>query len=85
MPSHTRFSSAGCIRYLANTRRNRSWAEGFATFAGEVDEPHRWLVCDAMTSGGLLAGVDPARAGEIPGAVIGRLVAGAPGTITVRT
>jgi hypothetical protein len=36
-----------------------------------------------MTSGGLLAAVGPARAGEIPGTVIGRLVAGASGTISV--
>jgi len=63
------------------TRRNRSWAEGFATFAGEVDEPHRWLVCDAMTSGGLLAAVPPERADRAAGTPIGRLVDGAPGTI----
>ena len=38
---------------------------------------------DAMTSGGLLVALDPARAAELPGAVIGRLVGGEPGTITV--
>jgi len=36
-----------------------------------------------MTSGGLLAAVAPERAGEIDGAVVGRLVAGEPGTILV--
>jgi hypothetical protein len=36
-----------------------------------------------MTSGGLLAAVAPERAGAIDGAVIGRLVAGVPGTIRV--
>ena len=46
----------------------------------EVD---RRLVTDAMTSGGLLVAVDPARAGALPGAVIGRLVDGEPGTIRV--
>jgi hypothetical protein len=36
-----------------------------------------------MTSGGLLAAVDPDRAGSVPGAVIARLVDGPAGTITV--
>ncbi len=65
------------------TRRNRLHAEGFATFADDVPPAHRWLVCDAMTSGGLLAAVPPARAAGLPGAVIGRLVEGEPGTISV--
>ena len=66
------------------TRRNRAHAEEFASFAEAVPEALRWLVCDAMTSGGLLATVDPERVGELPGAVIGRLVDGPAGTITVR-
>ncbi|MGZ4187300.1 MAG: selenide, water dikinase SelD [Solirubrobacteraceae bacterium] len=66
------------------TRRNRAHAEEFAVFADEVPEALRWLVCDAMTSGGLLAAVDPERAGDLPGAVVARLVEGPAGTITVR-
>jgi selenide, water dikinase len=66
------------------TRRNRAHAEGFATFADGVAEPLRWLVCDAMTSGGLLAALPPARAGELPGTVVGQLTDGPPGTISVR-
>ena len=66
------------------TRRNRAHAESFSRFADAVPESLRWLVCDAMTSGGLLAAVEPARAEEIPGAVIGRLSDGEPGTISVR-
>ncbi len=65
------------------TRRNRRHAEGFATFTGSVPEERRWLVCDAMTSGGLLAAVPAGRAGELPGTVIGRLTDGPPGTISV--
>jgi selenide,water dikinase len=65
------------------TRRNRDGAAQFATFAGGVPEARRWLVCDAMTSGGLLAAVDPQRAATLPGAVIGRLVDGPAGTISV--
>jgi selenide,water dikinase len=66
------------------TRRNRAHAEEFASFAGSVPEALRWLVCDAMTSGGLLAAVDAERADDLPGAVIGRLVEGPAGTIAVR-
>ncbi|MEA2291331.1 MAG: selenide, water dikinase, partial [Solirubrobacteraceae bacterium] len=52
-------------------------------WAAGVPEPRRRLLCDAMTSGGLLAAVAPGRAGEIDGWVVGRLVAGEPGTIAV--
>jgi selenide,water dikinase len=65
------------------SRNNRRYAEGFASFDDGVDEVLRRLVTDAMTSGGLLVAVDPARADQLPGPVIGRLVAGQPGTITV--
>jgi selenide, water dikinase len=65
------------------TRRNRAHAETFSSFAGWVPEARRWLVCDAMTSGGLLVAVAPERAGEVPGPVIGRLVDGPAGAITV--
>jgi len=66
------------------TRRNRAHAEEFTTFSDRVPEARRWLLCDAMTSGGLLAAVAPERASELPGAVIGRLTEGPPGTISVR-
>jgi selenide,water dikinase len=65
------------------SRRNRDHAASFASFDDGVPEAYRWLVCDAMTSGGLLAAVDPSRASEIPGTVIGRLTDGPPGTIAV--
>jgi selenide,water dikinase len=63
--------------------RNREYAEGFAVFAPGVAEWRARLVCDATTSGGLLVAVDPARAAAVPGAVVGRLVAGEPGAISV--
>ena len=44
------------------TRRNRAHAEQFTTFDAEVAEALRWLVSDAMTSGGLLAAVPAERA-----------------------
>jgi selenide, water dikinase len=65
------------------SRRNRADAETFSTFAAAVGEARRRLVCDAMTSGGLLAAVPPDRAAAIDGVVVGRLVAGEPGTIAV--
>jgi selenide,water dikinase len=65
------------------TRRNRAHAEEFSTFAADVPEERRWLVCDAMTSGGLLAAVPAEQAHRAPGAVIGRLLPGPPGTISV--
>ncbi|HEY2652757.1 MAG TPA: selenide, water dikinase SelD [Solirubrobacteraceae bacterium] len=64
------------------TRRNRAYAEEFVSFASSVPEARRWLVCDAMTSGGLLAALPPGEDG--PGTVIGRLTDGRPGTISVR-
>jgi selenide,water dikinase len=66
------------------SRRNREWAETFATFEAGVPEARRRLACDAMTSGGLLVALESNRAGALGGAVVGRLVAGKPGAITVR-
>ncbi|HUZ30324.1 MAG TPA: selenide, water dikinase SelD [Solirubrobacteraceae bacterium] len=66
------------------TRRNRAHAEEFSSFAASVPEAQRWLVCDAMTSGGLLAAVPPEAAGGMPGPVIGRLTEGPAGMISVR-
>src|ERR1700759_1829853 len=81
---------AGVLELLADDRaiagggrNNRRYAEEFAVFDDGVDEVRRRLVTDAMTSGGLLVAVGRARADEVPGPVIGRLVEGEPGTITV--
>lgn len=65
------------------SRENRRLAEGYTTFDPKVDEPRRRLLCDAMTSGGLLIAASPERAGELPGRVIAELVAGPAGTISV--
>jgi selenide,water dikinase len=65
------------------SRRNREDAETFTRFADDVDAWRRSLVCDATTSGGLLVAVAAERVGEVPGAVMGRLVEGQPGSITV--
>jgi selenide,water dikinase len=62
------------------SKRNRADADTFTTW-GDVDPARARLVCDAMTSGGLLAAVpDPS---GIDGWPVGRLVPGPPGTIRV--
>ncbi len=64
-------------------RRNREWADSFATFAPGVQESERLMVCDPVTSGGLLVALPEGRAGELDGVVIGRLREGEPGRISV--
>jgi selenide,water dikinase len=64
-------------------RRNREWAQGFASFSDQVQEPLRLLVCDPVTSGGLLVALAPDRAAEVHGHVIGHLRRGEPGRIAV--
>ncbi|MGH2859124.1 MAG: selenide, water dikinase SelD [Solirubrobacteraceae bacterium] len=64
-------------------RRNREWVNAFASFADAVDDAHRLLICDPVTSGGLLVAIAPERAGRVEGTEIGRLVPGEPGQISV--
>jgi len=63
------------------TRRNRAWIEEVARFEGTVPEERRWLLCDAMTSGGLLVAAPPGSGA--PGTRIGQIVSGEPGRIEV--
>ena len=65
----------------SGTRRNREWVEEWVDWSGDVPEHLRWLLCDAMTSGGLLVAAPP---GSSPAGVrIGRLDAGPAGRIAV--
>jgi selenide,water dikinase len=64
------------------TRRNREWVEPSVEWDPGVSEERRWLLCDAMTSGGLLVAAPLGSAGA-PGIRIGRLSGGEPGRITV--
>jgi selenide,water dikinase len=63
------------------TRRNRQWLEEFVLWGTHVDESRRWLLCDAMTSGGLLIAAPPES--DPPGTRIGSLEPGSPGAIRV--
>jgi selenide,water dikinase len=60
------------------TRRNREWVEEFVDWDDAVPESLRWLLCDAMTSGGLLIA-----AADGPGTRIGRVLDGPAGRISV--
>jgi selenide,water dikinase len=63
------------------SRRNREWVEPWVEWDSAVPEERRWLLCDAMTSGGLLVA---ARANSgAPGVRIGRVVEGEAGRIRV--
>jgi selenide, water dikinase len=64
------------------TRRNRDWVEPAVDWGEDVTEPYRWLLCDAMTSGGLLVAAPDGSGGL--GIPIGRVAEGEPGAITVR-
>src|SRR4051794_20676813 len=63
------------------SRRNRDWVEPAVDWEDGVPEELRWLLCDAMTSGGLLVAARPGSGA--PGTEIGRVVDGAPGWIAV--
>jgi selenide, water dikinase len=65
------------------TRRNRDWLEQSVDWADDVPDELMWLLCDAMTSGGLLVAAAPGSGA--PGTRIGRLVEGEPGRISVRS
>jgi selenide,water dikinase len=64
------------------SRRNRDWVEPHVDWDDAVPEELRWLLCDAMTSGGLLIAARPGTGA--PGAEIGRTTAGDAGRIAVR-
>jgi selenide,water dikinase len=64
-------------------RRNAAWARSFASFADDVEQWRRALLCDPTTSGGLLAALPNASAEQLPGTVVGRLLQGPPGRIHV--
>jgi selenide, water dikinase len=77
--------AAGAL--AGGSRRNREWVEPHVSWDDTVTEPVRSLLCDAMTSGGLLIAVAPDRAGAMGEALsaprIGGLAAGEPGRISV--
>jgi selenide,water dikinase len=80
LPGVEEMARAGLVP--GGSQRNRDAAGAYAEIAPGVDPVRALLACDAQTSGGLLAAVPRARAAAA-GWVIGEIVAGAPGRITL--
>jgi selenide,water dikinase len=81
---------AGRGAIAGGTKRNFESLKDAVTFAPDVAEVDRLLLCDAQTSGGLLIAVPPNRSAALAEelghayAAIGTVTAGNPGAITVR-
>jgi selenide, water dikinase len=65
------------------TRTNLELAGSYATFAGHLSETDRLIVCDAQTSGGLLAALPADAAKQLGWPVVGELAEGPPGAVLV--
>ena len=61
------------------SRRNQDWLAPHVNFADTVEAPRRALLCDAMTSGGLLVATPPERADDMEQA----LAEAAPGSARI--
>jgi selenide, water dikinase len=81
LPGVLELLEAGDGAIAGGTRRNRQWVEPNVAWGPAVGEPRRWLLCDAVTSGGLLVAAPPDAGG--PGVRIGWLDGGPAGTIRV--
>ena len=90
LPGVVELLAAGAL--AGGSRRNRDWIEPHVRWAGGVAEPVRALLCDAMTSGGLLVAAPAGRAAAMEDGLraaapatarIGTLAAGEPGRISV--
>ncbi len=79
--------------FPGGTRKNRSWLKDKVQFADDLDEVTQLLLCDAMTSGGLLIAIHESRLRDLIGvlqehetlaaAVIGDCTADDPGIVKV--
>ena len=69
--------------HAGGSRRNADHAAGFTEFAETVPASRRFLLADAMTSGGLVVAVPPERSDDAPGVQIGTLAEGRAGEISV--
>ncbi|EXX87746.1 segregation protein A [Paenibacillus darwinianus] len=90
LPRVRELAEAGFVP--GGTKNNYAHLEGSVTFDERIDQIDQWILCDAVTSGGLLISVEPAGADELLGKLreagvdahmIGEVTAGQPGHITV--
>jgi len=80
--------------YPGGTVRNMEWVQNDVRFEDDVDDVHKIILCDAVTSGGLLLSVPSEQAenlvmrlrdrGVVSAAVIGEVVADHPGQLCVK-
>jgi selenide,water dikinase len=80
LPGVESLARAGLVP--GGSQRNRAAAEAYADVAAAVDPVRALLACDAQTSGGLLAAVPREGAGRA-GWVIGEIVLGPPGRLSL--
>jgi selenide,water dikinase len=69
--------------HAGGSRRNRDYAAAFTSYSDAITEPRRFLLADAMTSGGLLVAVPPDGGAAVPGVRIGTITAGPAGQLHV--
>jgi selenide,water dikinase len=81
LPGVLELLASGEPPVAGGTHRNREWLDGAVEWSPQVSEAARWLLCDTMTSGGLLIAAPPSS--PAPGSRIGRLEPGPAGSITV--
>ncbi|WP_282936783.1 selenide, water dikinase SelD [Paenibacillus sp. RC67] len=90
LPRVRELAEAGFVP--GGTKNNYAHLEGTVTFASSIDQIDQWILCDAVTSGGLLISVAAEEADDLLGsllqasveaAMIGEVVADHPGQIRV--
>ncbi|WP_028612375.1 selenide, water dikinase SelD [Paenibacillus harenae] len=90
LPRVRELAEAGFVP--GGTKNNFAHLEGSVTFAEELDQIDQWILCDAVTSGGLLIAVDPGQAEALLGKLqdasvdahlIGEVTAEHPGQIMI--
>lgn len=90
LPRVRELAEAGFVP--GGTKNNYAHLQGTVTFAPSIDQVDQWILCDAVTSGGLLISVAAEDADSLLGsllragveaAMIGEVVADHPGRISV--
>ena len=82
LPGARALAEAGFVP--GGTRTNLELAASYARFGAGLDEISRLLACDAQTSGGLLVTLPAERASSLPWPIVGRMAAGAAGSVLVQ-
>jgi selenide,water dikinase len=90
LPRVRELAEAGFVP--GGTKNNYAHLEGTVAFAASMDQIDQWILCDAVTSGGLLIAIEAAqsaallddlRRAGVEASLIGEIVADHPGRIVV--